>query len=179
MLYEKLTGNQKVTAPKWKLTLKIPLKAYWLKIRLSSKLSRKQRYCLNQMTRKTDDDVTATWIELHLTKTIWTALTGSSKSTKSTSIKYLGPRFLSLQLPGSSLLLLDIVHACNDVLNTSDKPETTPRTEAVSILANLLCLPDDLSTVSVLQPEPVLTVLSSCPDIKVLLISALQNCVFN
>lgn len=99
---------------------------------------------------------------------ILTALTGSSKSTKSTSIKYLGPRFLSLQLPGSSLLLLDIVHACNDVLNTSDKPETTPRTEAVSILANLLCLPDDLSTVSVLQPEPVLTVLSSCPDIKVL-----------
>ncbi|CAG9764824.1 unnamed protein product [Ceutorhynchus assimilis] len=102
-----------------------------------------------------------------------TALTGSTKSTKNTSIKYLGPRFLSLQLPGSSLLLLDIVHACNDILNSSEKLESTPRTEAVSILANLLSLPDDLSSISVLQPEPNITIMNNCPDIKEHVVSIL------
>ncbi|ENN71988.1 hypothetical protein YQE_11279, partial [Dendroctonus ponderosae] len=97
---------------------------------------------------------------------IHSALTGSSKSTKNTSIKYLGPRFLSLQLPGSTLLLLDIVHACDDILNTSEKAELIPRTEAISVLTNLLSLPDDLSSVSVLQPESNVFVLNSCPDIK-------------
>lgn len=95
------------------------------------------------------------------------ALAGSSKPTKNTSIKYLGPRFLSLQLPGSTLLLLDIVNACDDILNTSEKAEFVPRTEAISVLTNLLSLPDDLSSVSVLQPESSISILNSCPDIKV------------
>lgn len=98
---------------------------------------------------------------------IYLALTAPTKSTKNTSIKYLGPRFLSLQLPGFTLLLLDVVHSCNDILNTSDKLESTPRIEAVSILTNLLSLPDDLSSVSVLQPEPNITIMNNCPDIKV------------
>lgn len=78
----------------------------------------------------------------------------------------MGPRFLTLQLPGSSLLLLDLVHACNTVLNSSDFSQNTPRTEAVSILADLLCLSDDLNQISVLQPEQQIRVMA-CPDIKV------------
>ncbi|XP_066154941.1 probable Rho GTPase-activating protein CG5521 isoform X2 [Euwallacea fornicatus] len=101
------------------------------------------------------------------------ALAGEGKATKNTSIKYLGPRFLSLQLPGASLLLLDIVHACNDILNSSERSEGMPRTEAVSILANLLSLPDDLSSISVLQPEAGFTILNSCPDIKEHVVSIL------
>lgn len=81
-------------------------------------------------------------------------------------MRYLGPRFLSLQLPGSSLLILDLIHACNTVLNNTDKLESSPRTEAVSILANLLSHPEDLSNISVLQPEQDLQVIM-CPDIKV------------
>ncbi|KAL1487986.1 hypothetical protein ABEB36_015366 [Hypothenemus hampei] len=97
---------------------------------------------------------------------IHTALTSSGKATKDTSIKYLGPRFLSLQLVGSTILLLDIVQACNDILNVSDKGDTAPYTEAVSMLTNLLSLPDDLSSIAVLQPEPNVTVMNSCPNIK-------------
>lgn len=83
-----------------------------------------------------------------------------------TSLRYLGPRFLTLQLPGSSLLLLDLVHACNTVLNSSDLSQHTPRTEAVSILADLLSFSDNLSQISVLQPESHIHVIP-CPDIKV------------
>ncbi|XP_030754501.1 probable Rho GTPase-activating protein CG5521 [Sitophilus oryzae] len=104
---------------------------------------------------------------------IHTALTSSLKSTKNISIKYLGPRFLSLQLPGSSLLFLDVVYACNEILNTSDKQESIPRIEAVSILTNLLSLPDDLSSISVLQPEPNISIVNNCPDIKEHVVSIL------
>lgn len=96
----------------------------------------------------------------------FSALTSSSKSILNTCLKYLGPRFLSLQLPGSSLLLLDLIHACNTVLNNTEKLESSPRTEAVSILANLLSQPEDLSNISVLQPDQDLQVIM-CPDIKV------------
>lgn len=93
-------------------------------------------------------------------------MTGTSKPFLNACLKYLGPRFLSLQLPGSTLLLLDLVHACNTILNSSEKLEVSPRTEAVSILANLLSLPDDLSSFSVLQPEQDIHMMA-CPDIKV------------
>lgn len=100
------------------------------------------------------------------------ALTGTSKPALNTVLKYLGPRFLSLQLPGSSLLLLDLVHACNSVLNNVENLDTSPRTEAVSILANLLSLPDDLNSVSVLRPDSSIEVMS-CPDIKEHVVSIL------
>ncbi|XP_050302652.1 probable Rho GTPase-activating protein CG5521 isoform X3 [Anthonomus grandis grandis] len=105
---------------------------------------------------------------------IHSALTGPSRATKHTAIKYLGPRFLSLQLPGSTLLLLDIVQACNDVLHTTpEKVDSAPRTEAVSILANLLSLPDDLRTISVFQPEQNIGIMSNCQDIKEQVVSIL------
>ncbi|CAH1981298.1 unnamed protein product [Acanthoscelides obtectus] len=111
----------------------------------------------------------------YLPKFYWflhSALTGPSKSAHNTCLKYLGPRFLSLQLPGSSLLLLDLIHACNTVLNNTEKLESTPRTEAVSILANLLTEPDDLSSISVLQPDQDLHAMM-CPDIKEHVVSIL------
>lgn len=55
------------------------------------------------------------------------ALTGNSKAFLNTALKYLGPRFLSLQLPGASLLLLDLVHACNVVLNFNENLDASPR----------------------------------------------------
>ncbi|KAL3287319.1 hypothetical protein HHI36_001794 [Cryptolaemus montrouzieri] len=100
------------------------------------------------------------------------ALTDHSKPYLSTSLKYLGPRFISLQLPGSSMLLLDIIHACNTVLNSTESLETTPRTEAISIIANLLSQPNDLTTLSVLQPESEMHFIP-CPDIKEHVVSIL------
>lgn len=35
-------------------------------------------------------------------------------------VKFCGPRFFSLQLPGFSLLLLDFIHAANTIVSTSD-----------------------------------------------------------
>lgn len=94
-------------------------------------------------------------------------MTGDSRPALNTTLRHLGPRFLSLQLDGSSLLLLDLVQACNTVLNSVDLSQTSPRTEAVSILGGLLSLPDDLSQLSVLQPDPNLHVIP-CPDVKVI-----------
>lgn len=100
------------------------------------------------------------------------ALVGNSKSFSGTVLRYLGPRFLSLQLPGTSLLLLDLIHACNIVLNSMENLENAPRTEAVSIIANLLSLPGDLNNVSVLQPEECIQVMG-CPDVKEHVVSIL------
>lgn len=84
------------------------------------------------------------------------------------ALKHLGPRFLSLQLPGFSLLLLDLILACNVVLSSSDLSKTTPRSEAVSILGGLLSLPDDFTQLTVLEPTQNIQMVS-CPDIKVCL----------
>lgn len=35
-------------------------------------------------------------------------------------VKYTGPRLFSLNLPGSSLLILDYIHAVNVILNSQD-----------------------------------------------------------
>ncbi|KAB0803388.1 hypothetical protein PPYR_00358 [Photinus pyralis] len=101
----------------------------------------------------------------HFYRSLHIALCGSSKSALNTVLRYLGPRFLSLQLPGSSLLLLDLIQACNSVLNSNDISSATPRSEAVSILSSLLSFPDDLSQILVLQPEPNIQMMP-CPDIK-------------
>lgn len=53
------------------------------------------------------------------------------------------------------------------MLNSTDIKQTSPRTEAVSILGGLLSLPDDLGQLSVLQPDPNLHVIP-CPDVKVI-----------
>ncbi|XP_008195928.1 probable Rho GTPase-activating protein CG5521 isoform X1 [Tribolium castaneum] len=100
------------------------------------------------------------------------SLVGNSKPFLNTTLKFLGPRFLSLQLPGFSLLLLDLIHACNTVLNSMENLEGAPRTEAISIIANLLSLPGDLSSISVLQPEDNIHV-RPCPDVKEHVVSIL------
>ncbi|KAK9694345.1 Rap/ran-GAP [Popillia japonica] len=89
----------------------------------------------------------------------------STKAPVYVALKHLGPRFLSLQLPGFSLLLLDLILACNVVLSSSDLSKTTPRSEAVSILGGLLSLPDDFTQLTVLEPTQNIQMVS-CPDIK-------------
>ncbi|XP_050506318.1 ral GTPase-activating protein subunit alpha-1 isoform X2 [Diabrotica virgifera virgifera] len=101
-----------------------------------------------------------------------TALTGSSKLVINTCLKYLGPRFFSLQLPGASLLLLDFIHACNIILNNTEKLESSPRTEAMSFLANLLSHTENLNAISVLQPDSEMHIMT-CPDIKEHIVSIL------
>lgn len=98
-------------------------------------------------------------------------LCGTDRASLNTILQHLGPRFLSLRLPGHSLLLYDLVHACHSILSSDDVSATAPRTQAVSILADLLSLAsNDVSSISVLQPDPTHLSVRNCPDIKVILI---------
>ncbi|KAI5706364.1 hypothetical protein M8J75_007340 [Diaphorina citri] len=99
----------------------------------------------------------------------------SDQSIVNIIIKYTGPRFLSLNLPGSSLLYLDIIHACNKVIISPDL-RATPRTEAVSMLATLLGILDTHKHVAMLQPNSPLFQVTQCPDAKDLVLNILLRC---
>ncbi|XP_012145628.1 putative Rho GTPase-activating protein CG5521 isoform X6 [Megachile rotundata] len=79
-------------------------------------------------------------------------------------VKYTGPRLFSLNLPGSSLLILDYIHAANVILSSQDIG--APRTEAVSIIGSLLSLPATTIKLPVLQPTSTDIVTMKCPDAK-------------
>lgn len=86
-------------------------------------------------------------------------------------VKYTGSRLFSLNLPGSSLLILDFIHAANIILDCQDV--NAPRTEAISILGSLLSLPISSENFTVLKPndENIETII--CPDIKELILTIL------
>ncbi|CAL7949772.1 unnamed protein product [Xylocopa violacea] len=79
-------------------------------------------------------------------------------------VKYTGPRLFSLNLPGSSLLILDYIHAANVIL--SSQHIEAPRTEAVSIIGSLLSLPVTTVKLPVLQPNATDIVTITCPEAK-------------
>lgn len=99
----------------------------------------------------------------------------TDQSIVNTIIKYLGPRFLSLNLPGASLLYLDVIHASNKVLISPDL-RATPRLEAVSMLTSLLAILDTHRTVSMLQPSGTQCQFTQCPDAKDLVLNILLRC---
>lgn len=98
------------------------------------------------------------------------ALTGENRQIAATAIKYLGgPRFLSLLMPGHSMLFLDLIHACTVLLTSMDLKG--PRAEAAGLLGSLLCFPKTSLPGPVLQPAEPHIDLMECPD--------LQDHVFN
>ncbi|XP_057337065.1 ral GTPase-activating protein subunit alpha-1 isoform X2 [Microplitis mediator] len=90
-------------------------------------------------------------------------------------IKYTGPRLFSLNLPGSSLLIMDYIHAANMILENQDIE--APRTEAVSILGSLLSLPIVLEKLPVLKENGSDIETSTCPEANQLILEILlRNC---
>ncbi|XP_012235826.1 probable Rho GTPase-activating protein CG5521 isoform X4 [Linepithema humile] len=79
-------------------------------------------------------------------------------------VKYTGPRLFSLNLPGSSLLILDYIHAANVILSSQDVE--APRTEAVSIIGSLLSMPIGTIKLPLLQPNGPDIVTMTCPEAK-------------
>lgn len=57
---------------------------------------------------------------VHLYRSLHAGLSGPHPLVVWTILKSLGPRFFSRQLPGYSLLLLDLISASNAVLESSD-----------------------------------------------------------
>lgn len=98
-------------------------------------------------------------------KVLHQGITSNNQSVINTLVRYCGPRFLSLQLPGFSLLLYDFVHAANAVVSSNDL-RSTPRTEAMSILGALLSFPESFCSLPILQPNTQDLVVHPCTDLK-------------
>lgn len=104
------------------------------------------------------------------------ALTGEDRAMAYTVLKYLGgPRFLSLLLPGHSLLLLDLVHASTVIL-TSTETNNVPRTEVAALLGSLLCFPRTSLPKQFLQPSEAHITLMECPDIQEYTLNVILRC---
>lgn len=94
-----------------------------------------------------------------------------------TALKYLGgSRFLSLMLPGHSLLLLDLVHASTMILTSSDISNQTPRSEVAGLLGSLLCFPKTSFPKPALKPSEKQIILTEYPDLQELILNAVLRC---
>ncbi|CAG2122355.1 unnamed protein product, partial [Medioppia subpectinata] len=72
-------------------------------------------------------------------------------------IKYCGPKFFSIGLPGSSSLLFDFINAANTIVSSQENK--LPRGEALHLLGSLIGFNSVFSNVLVLQsrtPQPSL-----------------------
>lgn len=104
------------------------------------------------------------------------ALTGEDRVMAYTVLRYLGgPRFLSLLLPGHSLLLLDLVHASTVIL-TSTETNDVPRAEVASLLSSMLCFPRTSLPKQFLQPSEPHVTLVDCPDIQEHVLNVILRC---
>lgn len=104
------------------------------------------------------------------------ALTGEDRAMAYTVLKYLGgSRFLSLLLPGHSLLLLDLVHASTVIL-TSTETNNVPRAEVAGLLSSLLCFPRTSLPKQFLQPSEPHVTLVDCPDIQEHVLNVILRC---
>ncbi|PNF30190.1 Ral GTPase-activating protein subunit alpha-2 [Cryptotermes secundus] len=108
-------------------------------------------------------------------KVLHQGLVGTDQAVINTLVQFSGPRFFSLMLPGHSLLLYDFIHAANTIVSSSDL-RGTPRTEAVSILGALLCLPNTFAETLVLQPNAGEFTMMPCSDAKDHILSILLKC---
>ena len=93
-------------------------------------------------------------------------LTGQKSDVMNTLIKYTGPRFFSLMLPGYTAYILDFLFATNCLISTGDL-KGVPRTEATSIVGALLSFPSVvLPDVPLLVPTANEFALISSADVK-------------
>ncbi|XP_061497090.1 probable Rho GTPase-activating protein CG5521 isoform X1 [Anopheles gambiae] len=105
------------------------------------------------------------------------ALTGEDRAMAYTALRYLGgPRFLSLLLPGHTLLLLDLVHAATVVLTSSETGPNAPRAQVAGLLGSLLCFPRTSLPGPVLQPSEPHIDLMECPDLQEHVLNVVLRC---
>uniref|UniRef100_A0A2M4A455 Putative rho gtpase-activating protein n=1 Tax=Anopheles triannulatus TaxID=58253 RepID=A0A2M4A455_9DIPT len=105
------------------------------------------------------------------------ALTGEDRAMAYTALRYLGgPRFLSLLLPGHTLLLLDLVHAATVVLTSSETGPHAPRAQVAGLLGSLLCFPRTSLPGPVLQPSEPHIDLMECPDLQEHVLNVVLRC---
>ncbi|XP_036363522.1 ral GTPase-activating protein subunit alpha-1 isoform X5 [Octopus sinensis] len=86
-------------------------------------------------------------------------------------VKHCGPWFFSAPLPGSTLLILDSIHAAGTIISSSD-PEV-PKTEAVALLGALICFPNHFGDLRVLQPKTLVCTQIAANEFKDLIVDQL------
>ncbi|XP_058130699.1 probable Rho GTPase-activating protein CG5521 isoform X3 [Anopheles coustani] len=105
------------------------------------------------------------------------ALSGEDRAMAYTALRYLGgPRFLSLLLPGHTLLLLDLVHAATVVLTSSETGPNAPRAQVAGLLGSLLCFPRTSLPGPVLQPSESHIDLMECSDLQEHVLNVVLRC---
>ena len=85
--------------------------------------------------------------------------------TMNTLIRFTGPRFFSIMLPGYTAYILDFLYAANCIISTSEL-KGVPRTEATSIVGTLLAFPPIVKDLPLLVPNPHCLELISSADVK-------------
>lgn len=104
----------------------------------------------------------------HLYKALHVGLAGPSPVVVGTILRALGARFLSRQLPGYSLLLLDLISAANSVLESSDL-------QAVSLFLSPFQNTSPAEVSCKERPQP--SILKRIESLAVIiLVSAILNC---
>lgn len=98
-------------------------------------------------------------------KVLHQGLTGPKLDVMNTLIKFTGPRFFSLMLPGYTAYILDFLFAANCIISTTDL-KGVPRTEATSVVGALLSFPSILSDIPLLLPNDHELSLISSADVK-------------
>ena len=95
----------------------------------------------------------------------FTGTSGAKMDTMNTLIRFTGPRFFSIMLPGYTAYILDFLYAANCIISTSDL-KGVPRTEATSIVGTLLAFPPVVKDLPLLVPNPHCLELISSADVK-------------
>ena len=98
-------------------------------------------------------------------KVLHEGLTGNRPDVTHTLLKFTGPRFFSLMLPGYTAYVLDFLFAANAIVSTAEL-KGVPRTEATSVVGALLSFPSVLSDVPLLLPNSDEMSLISSADVK-------------
>ena len=98
-------------------------------------------------------------------KVLHEGLTGPQADVTNSLIRYTGPRFFSLMLPGYTAYILDFLYAANSIISTSEL-KGVPRTEATSVVGALLAFPSVLTEIPLLLPNSHELSLISSADVK-------------
>ncbi|XP_072030810.1 ral GTPase-activating protein subunit alpha-1-like [Amphiura filiformis] len=102
---------------------------------------------------------------IHFYRVLHFGLVGTDQEIINTIIQYSAPEFFACDLPGSTMLILDFIHAANMIASSPNKHEA-PRIEALSLLGSLVCFPNMFCNMSVLQPSANDLSLMTCKDVK-------------
>ncbi|KAL5008782.1 hypothetical protein ScPMuIL_014363 [Solemya velum] len=120
---------------------------------------------LCQMMISTQDFAPSSELLSQFYNALQTGLMSGDQETINVIVKYCGSKFLSAGLPGSTLLINHFISAAGAVLASADIKET-PRVEAVRLLGALVCFPNHMKDLPVLETDGQGVSILTCDTFK-------------